>query len=276
MHCLPAPNVDEGPGNNAQAWFPGRLLAVNVLWRILGLHALAELGARLPAPLARLFNIGLVVVSNLVPLVGVLAGWMSFADVFVVYWLETVVLGLFAVVRIATATRDRALARRERVQTAMVFLLHYGLIAAGLGFFVFWMVNAAVAMGEDSEGIPWLAEPPTLAWGTWIFAGLGIILSHLYTLTVYWFGREERRLYTPWQCMWPPYPRILVLYPFYALNIVVLIVLILFAPVLLVVLLVACKLGLDLTLFALDRYLAGRRLRAAPAREAAAVAGPVA
>lgn len=250
---------------------------MSVLWRILGLHALAELGARLPAPVARLFNIALMVLSNLLPLVGVLAGWMSFADVFVVYWLETVVLGLFAVVRIATATRDRDMGRRSRVQTAAVFLLHYGLICAGLGLVVFWMVGAAVAMGEDSEGIPWLAEPPTLAWDTWIFAGLGIVLSHLYTLTVYWFGREERRLYTPWQCMWAPYPRILVLYPFYALNIVVLLVLILFAPVLLVVLLVACKLGLDLMLFALDRYLARRRLTAALAREASAapVAGQV-
>lgn len=249
---------------------------MSTLLRILGLHALAELGARLPAPLARLVSVVLMVASNLLPLIGVLLGWMSWADVFVVYWLETVLLGLFAVVRIATALGDPGVTRKSRLQTAGLFLLHFGLVAAALGAVVWWMVGAAVSMGEESGGdVRWLAEPPTLAWGSWVFAGVGIFLSHLFMLVVYWFGRDERRLYSSWSCMWAPYPRILILYPFYAMNVWVLVVLVLFAPVLLVVLLVACKLALDVVLFALERFFAWRRARAAQQRrEEQLVAAP--
>lgn len=255
-------------GGRASAHFR-QTAGVDVLWRILGLHALAELGARLPAPLARACSLLLLIASNLLPLVGVLAGWMSFADVFVLYWLESVMLGAFAVVRIATALGNPDETRRVRLQSAALFLVHYGVVVALVGLFIYWAVGAAVDMGTQAaeDGVTWLADPPTLAWGSWLWAGIGIFLSHLFTLVVYWFGRGERHLYSAWRCMWTPYPRILVLYPFYAMNVVVLVVLVLFAPVLLVVLLVACKLTLDILLFALDRFLARRRARADRASE---------
>lgn len=234
---------------------------VNVLVRIVGFHALTELAARLPRPIARLVSLALVLVSNLLPLVGVLAGWMSFADVFVLYWLETALLGLFAVVRIATATGDPRQTRASRLKTAAVFVLHFGSVVTLLGFIVAWMVGAAVDMGEQAaaDGMTWFADPPTLGWGSWILAGVGMVLCHVWMLAAYWFGREERRLYSSWQCMWAPYPRVLVLYPFYAMNIWILVILVLFAPVLLVVLLVAMKTALDLVLFGLERLLAWRR-----------------
>jgi len=234
---------------------------MTVLWRILGMHALAELGARLPAPVARLFSFTFMVVGNLLPLVGVLAGWMSWADVFVIYWLESVLLGVFALVRILSATKG-APTRKARVQSALLFFLHFGLVAAALGLIVGYMVNAATAMGEEAGDVTWLADAPSLSWQAWVFAGIGIFLSHLFTLVVYWFGRGERQLYTSGQCMWAPYPRILVLYPFYAMNVWVMVILVLFAPVLLVVLLVTCKLTLDILLFALERFLAWRRAKA--------------
>ena len=76
-----------------------------------------------------------LVLSNLVPLVGVAAFGWSLWEVMLLYWLENAVIGLYAVGRILSAAGgDDALA--SRLGTAAFFSVHYGGFWLGHGLFL--------------------------------------------------------------------------------------------------------------------------------------------
>lgn len=172
---------------------------MQVLLRILGLQLLAELGARLPAAYARAVSVTLLVVANVVPVVGVWAGWMQLGDVFVVYWLENVIVGLCTVIRIATAEGPETSqqGRTSRGFLAVFFCFHYGIFTIVHG--VFTLVMVGFSGGFESAR-------------SWLWAGLALLISHVVTLALYWFGQGERRFVAPSRAMFAPYPRMLVLH----------------------------------------------------------------
>lgn len=234
----------------------GRLLTVDVLWRILGFHLLAEVGARLPAPYARMVSVGLLVTANLVPVVGVWLGWMTTADVFWLYWLETAIVGAFAVVRIVTATNDVLGKPQDAVVSALFFAVLYALLTGLYGLILSMMLGLAQRVAGDLG----VAGPALSVGDTWLYAGAGLFVSHLFSLLVHWFGRGERHAWTVWHVTWSPFLRIVPFQLLSLLGVWVLLALLVLAPGVLVVLLVGVKVLIDVALHLLARRRAARAL----------------
>jgi hypothetical protein len=186
-----------------------------------------------------------------------------------VLWLETAIVGLFAVVRIATATSDLLGKPQDVVVSALFFAVLYAALTGLFGLILSMMLGLAQQVAGDL-GI----DGPTLSVGhTWVYAGVALFVSHLVSLLVHWFGRGERHAYTVWHVTWTPFLRILPLQALTLLGVWILLALLVLAPGVLVVLLVGTKLLIDVSLHLLARRSAARAVARA-ARPAATTAAP--
>lgn len=160
-------------------------------------------------PRAPLLSSLSLVVGNLLPLWAVWQGHMSVGDVFVVYWLENVAVWAITIVKVRTARgaggpgaatmtmNGKPVDPSDPGPLAFFFALHYGIFTFVHGVFAF--VMAFLAGGE-------------LHLGTWLLAGLALVLSHLVSLWINWYDGGERWRVSPGSAMWQPYPRMLVLH----------------------------------------------------------------
>jgi hypothetical protein len=246
---------------------------MNVLLRILGLTTLGQLAARLPPRQARTAAIALIVLSALIPIVGVLVGWMNMGQVFVLFWLENVVVWAFTIVRILTATQrkdgDGAESWWVRILNAAFFSFHFGMFTAVHGAFIFLGIGLYLtAEGETGKMVPavrdWLGQS-SFGW-----AATGMVLCQLFGLVVYWFGHGERHVTTVDRAVLAPYPRMLVLHVVIILALPLLIVLPRGGAA--VIALVGLRTAVDLFLFRRERARADAVL--APRPPAASTATP--
>jgi hypothetical protein len=173
---------------------------MNLVLRLLGLNLLAHVGTRLSNPAARTASSLVLIAANLLPLWGVLRGALGLGDVFVLYWLENLVVWFTTTIKILTAkgvTGPEAPGAANAVLAAF-FAFHFGLFTLVHGVFSF--ILAGVSGGFRGE--PW----------EWIVIVGAILASHLFSLGVNWFGRGERDVVNPRRAMFVPYPRMLVLH----------------------------------------------------------------
>jgi hypothetical protein len=144
-----------------------------------------------------------LVVMNLLPIVGVLLGELTLGDVFVVYWLENVVVGLLTVVRILTARGGEATQGASTITgrgfLAAFFCVHYGLFTLVHGVFTAVLVGFVGGLDDLSSA--------AVLGGT-----VALTASHLVSLVWNWFRGGERSDASPSQAMGAPYPRMVVLH----------------------------------------------------------------
>lgn len=163
--------------------------------RVLGVELISRLGARLPGPWARTVSLVVLLVANAIPVLGVWQGWLGYGDVFLLYWLENVVVWLTSTIRIMTAGPEGA--RRQR-GLAFFFAMHYGIFTVVHG--VFTGVLTALAGGLK---------------GSALAIGLSLALlvgSHVVNLAFFWFAHGGRFASSPQRAMVAPYPRMIVLH----------------------------------------------------------------
>jgi hypothetical protein len=177
---------------------------VHTLFRILGIQAASRLAARLPGPYAIVATGLVLVVSNLLPVLAVVTEQVGMGDVFLVYWFENVVVWACGIVRTATAQGDgtrtvpgKVNGRPTDLSMAKFFALHYGIFTLVHGIFTV-IVVAIVGLEGGVLQVALLA--------------LVITASHLFSLGVNWFGRNERAVVSPGRAMVAPYPRMFVLH----------------------------------------------------------------
>lgn len=175
--------------------------------------------------------VALLVITNLIPLAGVLwLGW-DLMLILALYWAENGIVGVINVLKIlmaeGTGTADAPLSRltingrpaanMSRVGTAGFFTIHYGLFWVVHGLFVFTFVPAmagAQFYGPDGEpfgepmGVP-LTTPgmPILVAGV-----IGLAISHGVSFWANYIGRREYRTRSPAQLMTQPYGRLVVMH----------------------------------------------------------------
>lgn len=148
-----------------------------------------------------------VVLANLVPVVGVLfLGWHA-GDVLVVYWLENLVVGGFAVARIATARgtqlpgtvtiNGRSAAAVPRWLLVPFFCTHYGIFALVHGVF-----TAILASGAGIGG----------SWPSWAATVVLLVVAHASEYRTRWVRDGERERTSPVQAMFAPYKRVVLLH----------------------------------------------------------------
>lgn len=138
--------------------------------------------------------VALAVAVNAVTLLGVLAGWWPAGNVFLLFWVENVVLGLITLVRITTSASRPG----ERVATALFFCVHYGIFCVVHLVFT-WLVASTIGVEVS-----------------WLVLGLPVVLlvvRYGAELATTWFGgRGLRARTTARTAASQPYPRIVVLH----------------------------------------------------------------
>jgi hypothetical protein len=223
-----------------------------------------------------------LVLANLIPLAGVLAlGWDVFEVVFL-YWLENVVVGIYAVAKIALAQgpapetprrrggaggAQAAMTSATRVVLVPFFCVHYGMFTLVHGIFVFALFGGDVGFGPFG-GLEGGLAAMDRRWLALAFAAL--LGSHGLSFWRNYLAGGEYLTLSPQEAMGQPYGRVVVLH----LTIIFggMLVTFLGSPVWALVLLVALKIGLDVRAHLAERRKAMKR--AEVALGAAALATP--
>lgn len=172
--------------------------------RFLGVMAAARLAQQLPGGLARLATALLLVVTNLIPVWAVATERIGMGDVFLVYWIENIVVWACGIVRTATAEgpgKGTVSVTTNGVpgdmSSAKFFALHYGIFTGVHG--IFTIIIVAIIGLEGGVGQV-------------VLLSVAITASHLFSLGVNWFGRNELKVVSPGQAMFAPYPRMFVMH----------------------------------------------------------------
>ncbi len=184
---------------------------MNAILRILGVRAMGEAVRRLPPAQARAITLGVAVLANLLPLVSVLLGWMSVADVVVAYWLDLVIVGGFSIIRILTATGSPRDDVPNLVARVVFFVIGYGLLVVLQAMFLVMIFGADVTIvTEFVDRIGFLSTDEEITAGTaWLPVVIGLFVSELVALLLDWFARGERHQYGPQFAFMLPFGRMI-------------------------------------------------------------------
>ena len=137
-----------------------------------------------------------LIAMNLVPLFGVVQFGWSVGSLLLIYWLETVVIGVFNLAKIITAGMDEpSFAQGCGVAfMAVFFVFHFGMFSFGHFIFI-----------RELFGAPAI---DTAA----LIAVTGLALSHAFSFAVNWLGKREFSAVTPGEQMVKPYNRVMVMH----------------------------------------------------------------
>ncbi|GLQ22951.1 hypothetical protein GCM10007853_08250 [Algimonas ampicilliniresistens] len=144
-------------------------------------------------------SVSFLIVINLIPLVGVFAfGWNA-GFLMLVYWMETVVIGLFNIPKLLTSRRGREgspwwLIWLGNLFITAFFCVHYGMFNFGHVMF-----------------LQTLFDLPPIGLDVLIVAG-GLSLSHAFSLIVNWFGKREYDEVAVNEQMFKPYGRVVIMH----------------------------------------------------------------
>jgi hypothetical protein len=154
-----------------------------------------------------------LIVANLIPLIGVLFFGWSVWNILIVYWLENGIVGVFNVLKMATAqgtglpegltATNRPVAETRKSRLIPFFIIHYGLFWVVHGIFVLTLPFLFTGEPGSASGVIPVAI---------LFAAVGLGISHLVSYVWnYQHGGEYRRTSAA-QLMFAPYGRLMVLH----------------------------------------------------------------
>ena len=163
----------------------------------------------------RMLSLAVLLGANLLPLLGVLFwGWRLF-DLIVVYWLETLVIGVFAILKIALTSGAFALF------AVPFFIVHFGGFMTGHLIFLTMMFGDKRAMNFSQ--VPRVTYDLIVNHGLWI-ALVGLCISHGVGFVIYFLVPWLRERWSNWKrgienkpaetgaLMFAPYGRVIVLH----------------------------------------------------------------
>jgi hypothetical protein len=210
--------------------------------------------------------VALLVITNMIPLGGVLwLGW-SLMLILALYWAENGVVGVINVMKILTAqgttpspsaarwsVNGRPAASLTRLGTAGFFTIHYGLFWVVHGIFVFTFIPAMTGLagfGGFGPGFVFITGPvgqpslPGVDASVFAFGVVGLAISHGVSFWLNYLGRGEYRTLSPADVMIQPYGRLVIMHLTIILGAFVSIFL--GTPLGSLIVLVVLKTGLDL------------------------------
>lgn len=160
-----------------------------------------------------------ILVSNAIPVAGVLFfGWQAFS-LLVFYWIENVVLGVFNVMKVGVSGFTKP--REIQILTLLLvpfFCVHYGLFCYVHGLFLIGVLTIAGAVHDGSEIGPGsfdLFHRVSQALLTDMDLSLSVIaliIVQLFSFSVMWLGFGRWRTTNPVKQMMEPYSRIIILH----------------------------------------------------------------
>jgi hypothetical protein len=163
-----------------------------------------------------------LVVTNLLPLVGVAFwGWNTFL-LLLLFWCENVVVGLLNILRMLTAGGGGLGGQVAKIFLIPFFTFHYGMFCFVHGLFVVVLFSGVIAPGTGAESA---VSPPGpspdslldvvgeavrtyhLGWPL-----LALVVSHGFSFVTNYLGRGEYRRISAHDLMARPYGRIVALH----------------------------------------------------------------
>ncbi len=177
--------------------------------------------------------VALLIITNLIPLVGVLwLGW-SLLLILALYWAENGVVGVINVLKIMTARGENSTAtvrwrmngkpidQVSRLGMAGFFALHYGIFWVVHGVFVFTFIPVMTGMtmsGGFGPGFVFITGPvgppglPGVDASVFAFGVVGLAISHAVSFWMNYLGRGEYRILSPAVVMMQPYGRLVIMH----------------------------------------------------------------
>jgi len=176
-----------------------------------------------------------LILANAVPIFGVLYwGWDATA-ILVLYWLESVIMGLLNIPKILACRQTeegRIVSALGNLFVAGFFSVHYGMFTFVHGTFLAEMFGARSMM----EGL--------LSGGTVFWTAVTFLVSHLFSMFINFFGKNEYLGRDPGKQMMSVYGRVFVMH--FVIILGGFAVQAFGAPVLAVVMLIVLKTAIDL------------------------------
>lgn len=187
------------------------------------------------------FSVAILFAMNLIPIAGVYFFSWDVGTLLLLYWLETVIVGLFNIPKMLSCQGVAENSKSKMGLGGKLFLcafftVHFG--GFSFGHYAF--------LGSFFDAVPPLFElGKTLFSATGLlFATLGLLVSHLISMGINFYGKQEYKTRSPDTQMFIPYGRIVIM------HVVIIIggalVQSFGAPVLALILLVVLKIGIDL------------------------------
>ena len=142
--------------------------------------------------------LGGLLLANLVPIIGILfGGWDVFSLLFF-YWLESVVIGLYNIAKMAlirTVQGGVAIETRHRLSGIIFYIFHYSAFMAGHGVFIYA-----------------LFAPQNIEVDNIMVAALSLLASHGISFAVNFIGKKEYSRTTLSEQMIARYERVMVMH----------------------------------------------------------------
>jgi hypothetical protein len=146
-----------------------------------------------------------LIATNLVPLFGALfMGWQV-KDIILLYWLETLIIGLFNVFKMLFARKEAEF--KGKITLTPFFCFHYGFFVVSYAQLLAYIFSWNIFTEEKVfTGLITLLQHTHLDVGLFI-----LLLSHGYSfITNYW--KDERKNTSLIALMFLPYKRVLILH----------------------------------------------------------------
>lgn len=151
-----------------------------------------------------------LIAANIVPLIGVLTLHWSVFVVLLLYWSENVVVGVFNVLRMATADPQESILWVGKLFIIPFFIVHYGMFTFVHGMFVLMLFGGPQYDTARAMSVAGLMDAVRSA-GIG-YAILLLFVSHGFSFFHNYLGSGEYRRVNLMQLMAQPYGRIVVLH----------------------------------------------------------------
>ncbi|MDA1260637.1 MAG: DUF6498-containing protein [Planctomycetota bacterium] len=162
--------------------------------------------SRVPHPRDWKLSAWLLVGANLTPIYGIFAlGW-SAGPLLWFYWLESLVIGGFTVLRMALAPASSSPAALKLFLIPF-FAVHYGMFCFVHGVFLGLITNRGPEFSSKMFDLTAIMQIPGLAWML-----LALVLSHFWSFVAHYLRGGERERATVQMEMVRPYGRVLVMH----------------------------------------------------------------
>jgi hypothetical protein len=183
-----------------------------------------------------------LIISNLVPVFGVLFLDWDIFQVMMLFWAENVVIGVFNIFKMLCSTAGNSAHGSKKSAIIPFFIAHYGIFTLVHGVLVFTIFGDIFENDDLLAGASVTYHSlmiPALGW-----AAAALTLSHAISFVTNYLGKGEYRNTTLDQLMVQPYTRVIILH----ITILIGGFLVMFfgAPLIGLILLIALKIYIDI------------------------------
>jgi Family of unknown function (DUF6498) len=151
-------------------------------------------------------SVVVLILANLVPLAGVLFWGWDLLSLMLLYWMETGIIGVFAIIHMAIVARWWAL------YLVPFFIIHFGGFMAGHLFFLLALFGSG-QVANDLELLPEILRAEVTQRGLWpAFAALCVSHGVSFVLNVLRKPKRESEPEHPQRVMVAPYGRVVLMH----------------------------------------------------------------